>query len=112
MLRKDLNNYTKLFSHYTELRVQENRQTRITLVKGNIVNNIKNASSGVSARVYDKGSWGFASSPNLVMMILNRFWIGQKNNAEFLNFRENRGKNHFQVKASALKKIFILKKPD
>lgn len=110
MLRKDLNNYTKLFSHYTELRVQENRQTRITLVKGNIVNNIKNASSGVSARVYDKGSWGFASSPEFgdddIKQVLDR----AKSNAEFLNFRENRGKKPFSSASFCFEKDFYTKK--
>lgn len=82
MLQISLNNYSKLFSKYTELRVQENRTLQIAFVKGNLVKNSKDASSGVSAMVCDNGSWGFASSAELkddnIQAVLKR----AKENAE------------------------------
>jgi hypothetical protein len=37
MIPKDLSQYSKLFSGYTELRLQENRELGIAMVKGNII---------------------------------------------------------------------------
>ena len=65
MIRKDLKQFTNLFSGYTELRIQENRSDSISFVDGDIWGNAKASKSGVSARVYDKGNWGFASNPNI-----------------------------------------------
>lgn len=45
--------------------MQENREINIAYVKGNLMRNEINATSGVSARVYKSGSWGFSSNPDL-----------------------------------------------
>ena len=54
MLNKDLSKYSNLFpNQYTELRVQENRSNGVALLNGDVINNGKSASSGVSARIFD-----------------------------------------------------------
>ena len=67
MLNKDLSKYSNLFpNQYTELRIQENRSNGVALLNGDVINNGKSASSGVSARIFDNGHWGFASNPNIL----------------------------------------------
>lgn len=47
---------------HTELRLQRNTNRRTTLLCGNLVGNARSESSGVSARVYLNGVYGFASN--------------------------------------------------
>ena len=65
MINKDLNKYSDFFSAYTELRMQENKNNRISMVNGDVMGNSVSSSSGVSSRVYKEGNWGFASNPDL-----------------------------------------------
>jgi TldD protein len=48
---------------YAELREHEVRKVRKVMIDGNLTANMENSEGGVSARVYDKGYWGFASIP-------------------------------------------------
>jgi len=48
---------------YTELKVQENRNTTIALLNGSIVANSSASSAGLMCRTYAQGLWGLASSP-------------------------------------------------
>ena len=50
-------------AEYTELRLHGNQHTRITLRKGNVIENSTSTDTGVSARCYRKGAFGFASVP-------------------------------------------------
>lgn len=59
----DIRRYAALFSEYTELRAQENRSSRISVLNGDVVGNASGSQSGISARSYKDGVWGFASSP-------------------------------------------------
>ncbi|MGP1576273.1 MAG: TldD/PmbA family protein [Treponema sp.] len=63
MRYQDLKRHARLFSEYTELRVQQNTEARVTVVNGDILNNTQTKKSGVSARAFKNGVWGFASSP-------------------------------------------------
>ena len=45
----------------TELRAQLNRSRSVALLAGNVVSNGRSDVSGVSARVYRSGSYGFSS---------------------------------------------------
>src|SRR5438132_3006016 len=49
---------------YVETRHHELRKTRMLMVDGNLVSNQRSVETGVSARVYDAGYWGFASAPS------------------------------------------------
>jgi TldD protein len=57
--------YANRFSEYTELRLQQNTNVRLTLLNGDVVGNHRSVDSGVSARVFKDGVWGFASRPDL-----------------------------------------------
>ncbi len=61
----NISSYLKCMKEYTELRVQENNNMRITLVNGNVVSNQKFSKGGVSARVNMGGYWGFSSNPEV-----------------------------------------------
>ncbi len=61
MIDQDLKRFSNRFTSYTELRLQENTVQQIALLNGDVIANSRNTSGGVSARVYDKGAWGFSS---------------------------------------------------
>ena len=46
----------------TELRAQTNLTRAVTIVNGNLTSNVRNENTGVSARVYAKGVYGFSST--------------------------------------------------
>lgn len=48
---------------YLETRRHELRKSRLSMVDGNLNGNLRTVQSGVSARAYHDGYWGFASAP-------------------------------------------------
>lgn len=48
---------------YSEVRQHDVRKTRMVMIDGNLVANTQTSEGGVSARVFNKGYWGFASVP-------------------------------------------------
>ena len=80
----DLNKYSNQFSSYTELRLHENRAQMITLLNGDVVANTRDTSGGVSARVFDKGAWGFSSNPDLTNEAILGTIAAATKNASFL----------------------------
>lgn len=46
---------------HTELRAQMNRTRHVTMVGGNVTRNVRSETSGISARVYKNGVYGFSS---------------------------------------------------
>ncbi len=107
----DLKAYAGLFKTYTELRVQENRTIQISFVKGNNTVNLRSATSGVSARAYQNGSWGFASSPELTPDAIASVVKEATENALFLDSRERKGKAPLPVAAVSSDNDFSTKKP-
>ena len=93
MIIRNLGQYSPLLAQYTELRSQENRVLTIAYLKGNLVQNVKNSTSGISARVYRNGCWGFASAPEIseVRAVIQE----ATNNAIFLDAREHKGQEPF-----------------
>jgi TldD protein len=87
MIYKDLNQYSGHFSEYTELRLQENRNNRISMVNGDVMGNSVSSSSGVSSRVYKEGNWGFASSPDLSDSAVEYVVRSASDNVRFMNDR-------------------------
>src|SRR6187455_162224 len=49
-------------SSYSESRRHELRKSRMVMVDGNLVSNARTVEAGASARVYEGGYWGFAST--------------------------------------------------
>ncbi|MFH2114876.1 MAG: TldD/PmbA family protein [Spirochaetota bacterium] len=80
--------HTQLFGEYTELRVQENRSLRVSLLNGDVVGNARGAQGGASARAYKDGVWGFASSPELDDKAIAACVLRATDNARFLASEE------------------------
>ncbi len=86
---KDIQSYSSLFpKDYTELRVQENRSTGIAILNGDVVGNSRSATSGVSARVFKDGNWGFSSNPNITDNAIESVIRSSSDNVHFLNKRD------------------------
>ena len=89
MKYKNLNKFKDSFSDYTELRVQENRNNRVNLTNGDVTGNISTKTSGVSARVFKDGNWGFSSSPNLDDESINNVVNASTDNVQFMNKKDS-----------------------
>ncbi len=50
---------------YSEMRQHELRKKRMVMIDGNLVSNAETSEGGISARVFNKGYWGFASVPSM-----------------------------------------------
>ena len=89
MLNKDIHSYSALFpKEYTELRVQENRSNGVALLNGDVVSNGRSSASGVSARIFKDGHWGFASNPNISDDAVESVIRSSTDNVRFLNKRD------------------------
>lgn len=77
---------------HTELRGQVNRTRRVALLSGNLVQNARSDVSGVSARVYKNGLYGFSSmaeySPEAAQAVLR----AASENAAFMDAHVRRGR--------------------
>ncbi|MBN1697605.1 MAG: TldD/PmbA family protein [Spirochaetales bacterium] len=65
--------------------MQDNRSLSVAFVKGNLMRNDYRSESGVSARVFRKGLWGFASHPELVDPAVTSVLKSAADNAGFLS---------------------------
>jgi len=84
MIKGNLESLFGKLKPYTELRLQENRNTILALMDGNLVRNEKTTTSGVSARSFNNGYWGFASDPEVNDTTINRVLEVSEKNAAFL----------------------------
>jgi len=85
MKYEHLNQFKDNFSNYTELRVQENRNNRVNLTNGNVTSNFAATNSGVSARVFKDGNWGFSSSPDITDESISNVVKTSSENVQFMN---------------------------
>ena len=69
----------------TVLRGHENRNRRVVLLKGNLVQNSRSESRGISARVNNAGSYGFASIAEYTPEAAEKVLKAAKENALFLS---------------------------
>jgi TldD protein len=76
--------FANRFSEYTELRLQQNTNRRIGLLNGDVVGNTRSVDSGVSARVFKGGVWGFASRAELSNDAIEGTIGDATRNADFL----------------------------
>jgi len=111
MIPKELTGYRSLFSDYTELRAQENRSTSIALVNGDVMSNDRSAASGVSARVYRNGVWGFSSDPIISEERIKAVISSSTRNARFLDGREKRGHGPLPSRVGSAVRDFSTLKP-
>jgi TldD protein len=87
MLQDLLAPFKAKITGHTELRVQRNAHRGVGLLKGNIVNNSSSESSGLSARVYQGGFWGFASGSEYDEKAVEAVLSAARRNAQFLTSR-------------------------
>ncbi len=86
-MKYDLTRFREEFKQYTELRVQENRNIQVSVVNGTIMGNTRASISGVSARVFNNGYWGFASHPLINDVEIRKVIATAADNASFLSKR-------------------------
>jgi TldD protein len=60
----------------------------VALLNGDVVSNGKSAASGVSARIFKDGHWGFASNPNISDDAVESVIRSSTDNVRFLNKRD------------------------
>ena len=77
---------------HTELRAQVNRNRAVVMMSGNIVQNERFDISGVSARSYKNGVYGFASMAELSDEAVQKVLKASAENADFFDshIRKNR----------------------
>jgi len=80
---------------HTELRAQVNSTRAATLMAGNLVNNARSDVSGVSARSYKNGVYGFASMAELSDEAIANVLGASVKNADFLDRHIGKGKPMF-----------------
>lgn len=111
MITKDLKKFQKYFTEYTELRLQENKNIRLTMVNGDMMGNNRSSNSGISARVYKSGSWGFASNADISDEGIIKVIKSATENAIFLSSRENLKKAELPKTHAIENKDFSTTKP-
>ena len=77
---------------HTELRGQLNRSRRVVLLGGNVVQNSRSDISGVSARVYRNGTYGFSSMAEYSPEAAEKVLLAASENAAFMDRHAGRGK--------------------
>ena len=75
---------------YTELRAQENTARSVSFLAGNMVGNAKSRESGVSARVYRGGTYGFASGAEYSNESIKNVLKAASDNAAFMEKHVNK----------------------
>ena len=89
MKKLSADNAFRSLDGYVELRHQENRNSAITLLNGDLVANAKMATAGISARAFHQGCWGFASYPGSDSVAVDKVIHSARDNARVLGDRVN-----------------------
>ena len=76
---------------HTELRAQRNTSLSIGLLSGNLINNSSSEQSGVSARVFKNGVWGFSSAAEYDDESIRAVLRAAEQNALFMDSRVQKG---------------------
>lgn len=79
----------------TEFRSQCNRTRAVSLVSGNLAGNVRSENSGISARVYRNGVYGFASMADDSEDCAREVLRAAEENAAFMDRRVGRNKPSF-----------------
>ena len=95
MKYENLNKFRNSFSNYTELRVQEIRNSSINLTNGDVTGNTSSQKSGVSARVFKDGNWGFSSNPEINTNSILGVVKASTENVQFMNKRDTNKCGYF-----------------
>jgi TldD protein len=110
MIERDITGYIQDFSEYTELRIQENTHLSIGFLNGNLISNSRSVTSGISARVYRNGVWGYSSHPEITRETAVSVVKVAGDNARFLDLRDKKGKPPLPRVSGTMEKAFFTKK--
>ena len=77
---------------HTELRGQNNRTRRAVLLSGDVLANVRSDVSGISARVYRNGVWGFSSMAEYTKEAAETVLKAASENAAFMDHHAGNGK--------------------
>ena len=77
---------------HAEVREQHFSNRSVGIICGNLTNNARTNTSGVSARVYKNGTYGFASMAETTEEAAKRVLDAAKSNAEFMDIHVSKGK--------------------
>ncbi len=99
MLKDILTSQKSLFlpNAHTELRSQYSRSRGVTLVCGNLTGNARQDSSGISARVYKNGVFGFSSIADISEEALKSVLQAASENADFMDKHVKKNKPSFSL---------------
>ncbi|BBF42502.1 TldD protein, part of TldE/TldD proteolytic complex [Lachnospiraceae bacterium KM106-2] len=76
---------------HTELRAQKNTKRSVSIVSGNLTTNERTETSGISARVYKNGVYGFSSNPEYSDASTREVVKAATHNAEFMDQHIQKG---------------------
>ncbi len=110
MRLSNLNRYSDLLKGYTELRCQENSSINVMLMNGNLTQNVKTSSSGISARVNVNRAWGFASNSNISDESIRQVLKFARQNGEFLNSKSIAKNRELITSNHSIEKSFATQK--
>lgn len=92
MIKDLLRSHKNLLTERTELRAQVNTKRGVTLLGGNMTVNTRSEQSGISARVYKGGVYGFASSAEYSEENIKAVLRAAHENALFMDARVMKSK--------------------
>ena len=99
MLEDHISSKKSLFSTgvHTELREQNSRSRRVSLIQGNPTGNMRTEQSGICARVYQNGVYGFSSIAECSGQAAETVLKAATENALFMDRHVGRGKGPLPV---------------
>lgn len=97
MIKDLITPYKNFLSDHTELRAQVNTARSVAMLGGNLVGNSRCEESGVSARVYKNGVYGFSSAAEYSEESIKSVLEAAGENATFLSSRINLGKGNLPL---------------
>ena len=103
--------YANRFGAYTELRLQQNTNTRIGLLNGDVTTNARSVDSGVSARVFQDGIWGFASRADVNPNAIEGVVVDATKNAACETHRTGNAHNPKRAETPAITEVPTLLSP-
>jgi len=105
MIPDFLSAYKDIFNDYTELRAQTNTSRQVAILGGNMTANTQLSESGVSARVYKGGTFGFASGSEYTKDTVKNVLSAATDNAVFMDKHVKRGMPPLPQAASGKQEI-------
>lgn len=107
MLKDYVTQYKNQFTAHTELRAQKNITHGVAMLKGNLVTNTSVEQSGVGARVYKNGVYGFASGAEYTPERIAQIVQAATENALFMDARVQKNKPALPVLGSGRKTTHV-----